>query len=281
MENTINNIKNIKNINDYLDCIDIIYWINLDRSEQRRNNMLKILNNINVKNQRISAIDGKTLSDAEIYSKLDNIDYSRTKIEYACILSHLDTINTFNQSDHEIALILEDDMSLEYLRYWDKSICEIIDNAPKDWEIIMLNYQSHYYLKNTYTLNYKGRIHCAQAYLINKRGSNKLMNILFKNNRYALTDCNVHTADNYIFCMLKTYVYRYPYFTFPLVNDSTIHASHLDFHKYGKDIAFNAWVNKNNCINPFIPFNKFNPFLRIILILIILIIYILFLVKKK
>jgi hypothetical protein len=281
MENTINTMNNIKNINDYLNCIDIIYWINLDRTEERKNNMLKILNNINVKNQRISAIDGKTLSDAEIYNRLKNIDYSRTKIEYACLLSHLDTINIFNQSEHEIALILEDDISLEYLRYWDKSICTIIDNAPKDWEIIMLNYQSHYYLRDTYTLNYKGRIHCAQAYLINKRGSNKLMNKLLKNNTYVMTDCNAHTADNYIFCMLKTYIYRYPYFTFPLDNDSTIHATHLDFHKYGKDIAFNAWINKNNCINPFIPFNKFNPFLRIILVLFVLIIYIFFLVKKK
>lgn len=277
-----NNIKNnIKNINDYLDCIDIIYWINLDRSEQRRLNMLKILNNINIENQRISAIDGKILSDAEIYNRLSNIDYSRTKIEYACLLSHLDTINTFNQSDHEIALILEDDVSLEYLKYWDISICTIIDNAPKDWEIIMLNYQSHYYLRDTYTLNYKGRIHCAQAYLINKKSSNKLMNMIFKNNRYDLIDCNVHTADNYIFYMLKTYIYKYPYFTFSLDNDSTIHASHLDFHKYGKNIAFNAWKNNNIIFNPFLPLSKFNPFLRIIFILIVLIIYILFLVRKK
>lgn len=277
-----NNIKNnIKNINDYLDCIDIIYWINLDRSDQRRNNMLNILNNIDIKNQRISAIDGKTLSDAEIYNRLSNIDYSRTKIEYACLLSHLDTINTFNKSNYEIALILEDDLSLEYLKYWNKSICEIIDNAPKDWEVIMLNYQAHYYLKDVYTLNYKGRIHSAQAYLINKRGSNKLMNMISKNDKYMLTDCNVHTADNYIFCVLKTYVYKYPYFTYPIDNDSTIHTSHLDFHKYGKNLALSAWTNENKCINPFLPFNKFNPFLRIILILILLIIYVLFLVRKK
>jgi GR25 family glycosyltransferase involved in LPS biosynthesis len=274
----MNKNKNNKNINDYLKCIDIIYWINLDRSENRRKNMLQILDNINIKNQRINAIDGKLLSKSEIYSKLDNIDYSRSIVEYACLLSHLNSIKTFNESNHQIALILEDDISLEYLEYWNKTICEIINDAPKDWEIIMLNYQSQYKLKNMYTLNYKGRISCAQAYLINKNGSNKLINTILKNNKYVLTDCNIHTADNYIFCILKTYIYKYPYFTYPTNNDSTIHVSHLDFHNYCKNIAFYAWNNK---FNKFMIFNRHDPFLRIILILIIIIIYILLLVRKK
>jgi GR25 family glycosyltransferase involved in LPS biosynthesis len=244
--------------------------------------MIEILSNININNKRIPAVDGKLLPKSKIYSQLDNIDYSRTVIEYACLLSHLNAIKTFNLSKHNIALILEDDISLEYLKYWNESICDIIYNAPEDWEVIMLNYQAFYYLNDTYTLNYKGRVSCAQAYLINKRGSNKLINILFKNNKYVLTNCNIHTADNYIFCILKTYIYKYPYFTYPTENDSTIHTSHLDFHKYGKDLAFHSWKNKYNEIyNPFMPFNKFNPFLRILLVLFIIIIYILLLVKKK
>jgi len=272
-------------LNDYLDCIDIIYWINLDRSINRRNNMLEILSDIDIKKQRITAIDGKNLPKAELYSQLGNIDYSRTDVEYACLLSHLNAIKTFNISNYNIALILEDDITLEYVKFWNKSICEIIKNAPKDWEIIMLNYQYNYDISNIstsdYVMNHKGNISCAQAYLINKRGSNKLMDKILKNNKYMLTKCNIHTADNYIFCMLKTYVYKYPYFTFPTDNDSTIHTSHLNFHKYSKELARKMWENNNDKFNnPFVPFRMCNPFLIIVSILIIIIIYILMLSKK-
>ena len=34
-------------------------------------------------------------------------------------------------------LILEDDLCLDFINYWDSSIENIIENAPNDWEIIM------------------------------------------------------------------------------------------------------------------------------------------------
>ena len=261
------------NINKYLNCIDIIYWINLDRSLTRKNNMSQILKNINIQNQRISATDGKLYSDDEIYNKFYNNDRSKTKIEYACLLSHLNTIKVFNESNYNIALILEDDISLEYLQYWNKTICEIIHNAPIDWEIIMLNYSTIYYLTEEYTLNKNGYINCAQAYLINKNGSSRLMNSLLKNNKYVLHPTYIHTADNYIFSIIKTYAYKYPYFTYPINNDSTIHNLHLSYHNYCKSVAFNTW-NKLYKLNKqlyFINFINYTNFIRSILFIIIII----------
>jgi GR25 family glycosyltransferase involved in LPS biosynthesis len=239
-----------KKINNFLDCIDIIYWINLERSEDRRKNMSNILDKINIHNERINAFDGKSLSDEQVYSRFENYNIkSHTKIEFACLLSHLETIRKFSESNYEIALIFEDDLSLEYVKFWKKSICNIIKNAPQDWEIIMLNYVSLNELKQDYTFNTNGYISCLQAYLINNKSAKKFINQIYKNNKYVLDKNKYQTADNYIYGSLKTYAYKYPYFTYSNENDSTIHSHHIAFHNYTKMIAFNAWKELYNLNN--------------------------------
>ena len=137
--------------NKYLDNIDIIYWINLDRSENRRKNMEKLLEKINIKNERIKAVDGKFEPDENIYGKFINQGNNRSsKIEYACLLSHLNTIKKFSDSPYELALILEDDLSLEYTKYWDKKISEIIisNESPENWKSKIEEYLEKPFDKN-------------------------------------------------------------------------------------------------------------------------------------
>lgn len=55
------------NINKYFDAIDIIYWINLDRSVDRKNNMIDLLTSFPIKNERISAVDGKKMVELNLY----------------------------------------------------------------------------------------------------------------------------------------------------------------------------------------------------------------------
>lgn len=233
------------NITKYLDAIDIIYWINLDRSVKRRINMENNLKQINIKNERIIGTDGMNIPDEELYN---NFKFSekrdRTKIEYACLLSHLRTIKKFAESEYNLALILEDDLSLEYTKYWDKKVSEIIKDAPSDWEIIMLNYVTKKKLKDDYTFNMNGNISCCGSYLINKQGALRLMKNIYVDNKFILTKNTINTADNYIYSNLITYAYKYPYFTYPTDNDSTIHSSHLLIHNYTKQLAFSHWVEK-------------------------------------
>ena len=240
--------KNKEIIIKYINGFDIIYWINLDRSKDRFNSMTKMLNDFPVKNIRISATDGKYLSDDEIYGKYvfknNKVQAYRSKIEYACLLSHLTTIKTFNESEYEIAMIMEDDVSMDFIKYWKKSITEIITNAPTDWEVIMLNYiisQRIPDLTDIYTLNKKGFLWGAGTYLINKKGSQKLMSMY--DGKYNLDEQYKHTADDYIFSALITYTYKYPYFTYPDENDSTIHAEHLSTHIISKNRLTNILEN--------------------------------------
>ena len=254
-----------KKLNIYLNYIDIIYWINLERSHIRYKNMLNILANINIPNIRIIGIDGKNITDFELYSSyilLSGKQNSITKIEYACLLSHIKTIDEFSKSQQNIALICEDDISLDFVKYWNKSVYQIINDAPKDWDIIMLNYVYHKSINKLYTYN-NGSISSCLSYLINKKGANKLMSKLKieENNKtkYKLNYNLKHTADNFIFKILNTYTYKYSYFTFPDDNNSTIHTTHLNYHKRSKKMIQQDWekfydktlnykINKNICI---------------------------------
>ena len=168
----------MKNINKYFDGIDIIYWINLDRSVDRRDKMIDMLKHIPVKNERIIATDGKNISHEKLLSNFNRSNNEATIDEYSallysCTLSHLTAINIFSNTNYKYALILEDDATLEYVDYWDKKISDIMKEAPNDWELLLLNYMGSP-LKDDYLLVDKN-ITCAQAYIINIDAAKRFM----------------------------------------------------------------------------------------------------------
>jgi GR25 family glycosyltransferase involved in LPS biosynthesis len=227
-----------------MDGVDIIYWINLDRSEGRRKNMELILMNElmkNTPNHRYAALDGKKKEAVDDLLGMDNKKEDSSYYEYACLLSHLEVIREFNDSEYDVALVLEDDITMELAKYWKKTMRDIIQDAPKDWEIIQLYYNvnENGFLKNDYTINdmKDGTV----SYLINKRGSSKIINQTFKNDKYFLSDQYQHKADRYLYKTLITYVYRYPYFIFKTNNTSTIHTQHIDFHDKTKTCILNEY----------------------------------------
>ena len=221
-------LKSKEVLNNFLNGIDIIYWINLDRSPERRKNMEKMFQDnifIDISNERFSAIDG---NNPDSINKIEYRNPNEGSNVYACLLSHLESIRKFNNSKYDIALILEDDCTLDFKKYWKKSVKEIINNAPNDWEIIMLSYyfegDSHILwdwskMKNDYTDH---ETYSALSYIINKKGSNKLINDIYKNDKYTLKQHLSPHADRYIFASLKTYVYKYPMFIYKTENDSTL-----------------------------------------------------------
>lgn len=243
--NLINNINEIK-INrsnfDFMNNIDYIYWINLEDSIVRKKNMIHLLGNFNIKNIRINAVDGtiehninrKYFYNIDGYDKYPNY----TNKEYAILLSHLNTIDKFIMIDESmlqygVALICEDDLSLDFINYWNKDIKSIINEAPIDWDIIMLGYFS-------VNLNYNELYNkwnnewSAISYLVNhKNMKDKIINFK-KDGLWICKESDLMVSDNYIFSKFNTYVYKYPYFTFPNNNDSTFHEDHLNYHRIYK-----------------------------------------------
>lgn len=243
----LNSIDSIKNhIQKYSPGVDKIYWINLERSIDRRIKMETILNLFPIKNFRYEAVDGITLSDEEIYSKFSTEKFYRRKVEYACFLSHLNVIKTISEGLDDIVLVLEDDMNLELLKFWDKSFQEIINHAPADWDIILLTYTSQFQLTELFTHN-PGNIYSAGAYIINKKAAQKLMNLMYKNEKFELENyvqgsMKHHVSDSYIYALLKSYVYKYPYFTYPLDNDTNINPHQAQYHNNTKFLATVPWL---------------------------------------
>lgn len=242
INDTLLNNSNIK----YIDNIDHIYWINLESSAKRKEKMEFIFKNINIPNTRINAINGIN-GELDIKNKYfqenENTTYpNNTNIEYAVILSHLNAIEEINKKCIEnenkynnVSLICEDDLSLEFIPYWTKNLDYIINNAPEDWEIIMLGY---FTLNINFESNYRkwDNDWSALSYLINHKSLHKL-NEIKKDNKYK-TFNDVMAADNYLFRIFNTYVYKYPYFTFPKNNESTIHKDHLLYHSIYKNINY-------------------------------------------
>jgi GR25 family glycosyltransferase involved in LPS biosynthesis len=231
---------------DYLDGIDVIYWINLDRAKDRYKHMTELFKDDVFKNKKIirkRAIDYK---EKNLATMIDASDFRQTEQEYACLLSHLETIRLFSETNYETALIFEDDVSLDFKPYWAKTIKEVIDGAPKDWDILKL-YITPTCLdkyKKLYTLwDAKPRVHYigekfkntvskklkimedygCSAYMINNKAAKKLIKNIYHNKKYVLDDClKLHVSDYLIYKLLKTYVYKYPYFIFRKKNTSYI-----------------------------------------------------------
>jgi len=229
-----------------MEGVDVIYWISLDSAVKRQAHMKSMLKDDafkKIKTTKIRAIPFK-YADIDkwfvrpVENKLRN--NSIRLHEYGCLLSHLNTIRTFSNSSHETALIFEDDISLDLKQYWTKTVQDVIDGAPKDWEIIRLFdtgvvEQTNSYKALTFPCFDKG-FNTAPAcswsmssYIINKTAAKKIMRLLWKNRKYHLPRNSYFVADYLLNDLLKSYAYKYPMFMPKNNNDSQIHI-HSDAH---------------------------------------------------
>jgi GR25 family glycosyltransferase involved in LPS biosynthesis len=230
---------------DYLDGIDVIYWINLDRAKDRYKHMTDLFKDDIFKNKKIIRKKAVDYTEKNLATMLDASSFRQTEQEYACLLSHLETIRLFSETNYKTALIFEDDVSLDFKPYWVKTIQEVIDGAPKDWDILKLyitptrvnKYKKLYTLwedkskllyigkkfKNTVSKKDSELDFGCSAYMINNKAAKKFIKNIYHNKKYVLDDClKLHVSDYLIYKLLKTYVYKYPYFIFRKKNISYI-----------------------------------------------------------
>ncbi len=220
-----------------------VFWVNLDRSPVRRTHMEKVLTDPifnNMEKIRISAVDGQDPSNLGKYMKT-TMQRTMRDCEYGCTLSHLEAIKQFSQNtsqnNQSYALILEDDVCLDFKPYWKKTLNEIIKEAPQDWEIIQLTYimlgQEPTNLYEEWTN--KKNLCSTASYIISKTAAIRITNQLYKDGKWDLPDNLPNQADRLIYLLCKTYTYKDCPFIYRTENDSLIHPSHLDFHGKNKE----------------------------------------------
>ncbi|MBL7718062.1 MAG: glycosyltransferase family 25 protein [Flavipsychrobacter sp.] len=111
-----------------------VYVINMERSVQRRKSMEQHLGQMGIPFEIIRAIDGNTLPDGFMQQPLGR-QIELSKSELGCMLSHLKAYKALAESDHEFALVLEDDILITEL------------NMPAMFETL-----KHFLNRNTITL---------------------------------------------------------------------------------------------------------------------------------
>ena len=232
-----------------IDGVDAIYWINLDRCTDRRGHLETVLSDPifdNIPKIRIKGIDGKG-DDIDLYANLPS--RRMTASEYGCTLSHLTAIREFAKTDLPVALILEDDVCLDFKPYWRKSMKEIALGAPKDWEILQLSYimfdfvpSAEYESADPFTKN----LCSTAAYMISNSAAKRLMADIYKSGKFDLSDNTPHQADRYLYLKCKTYTYKYSPFIYRTDNDSEIHPDHVQYHTENKRKIENMLIQRDN-----------------------------------
>lgn len=114
------------------------YYINMDKATDRRKVLEKGARKQQIPLIRISAITPKTLGDV-IDLPFAHLPKNE-QIHFSCTTSHLVALHTFlEQSNHEFALILEDDICLDGMKKWPFVLEDLARNMPEDCGILQLS----------------------------------------------------------------------------------------------------------------------------------------------
>ena len=223
----------ISKITTVIDNIPI-YWINLNKSLDRKDFMEKQFNKYYITNHtRIQAIDGD-----ELNIKYYNIDDNLNKYELACVLSHIKAIQKAYDDKCDMALIMEDDCSFEYIDKYNfsplKLLCQNKNIDILQLSIILHTNQFNEFIKLP-NIVYKGNFDSGCCYLITRNGMNKILSL---NNK-------LNVADEYLYKNVDTYV-TYPYFTYINKFNSTIQHNNTNYEYISKKLFDEYYdLNKN------------------------------------
>ena len=221
-----------------------IYYINLNKSSQRKKFMEEQFGLYNITNyKRIVGVDGKQLKNTfkdNIHRTTFTNNYSElSKNEVGCLLSHLKAIKTAYDNNLDQVLILEDDCSLDLMFFWEDKLTSLLNKLNKsDWEIFQL------YTGNCIDFNSKkctlqtGKKDCwgCVAYLINRKGMEKIINFIKTNNQNEILLGKYFNnklyptrgqSDIFLYQIAKTYSLDTPLFC---TNNSNLQSTILTYH---------------------------------------------------
>lgn len=210
-------------------------YINLDESIDRNCNMIDFFRKLNCNFHRISAINMKNMDkNALKEGKCDDMKYlirEKQKFNFspkhvAIILSHFKALYYALKNEAEYAVIMEDDMSFEYIIDkkidWENKLNEIIINAPKDWSIIKLHTSSFMGIRENIKLYYKNvvyakinreTINSGGCYIINKKAIEQLLEKYFIDGTFIFPHKNEYVVcESILFSLENVYIYTFPLF---------------------------------------------------------------------
>lgn len=223
-----------------------IYYLNLDAQPERKEYMEEQFKYWEIKNYtRISAYDGRDddLSDIIKGRYPETMDSA----EIGCTTSHLKAIKYWMEtSDSPYAVIMEDDIDLQTVKFWDFTWIDFVSKIPYDWDVVQLAIictgDLHVKLHKRFVNNFS-----TACYMITRHHAEKLLKFHVKGDKYKL-DQGVKpraVADDLIYNSGNTY--SIPLFLYRIALGSSIHPEHIDnFHRASYDALLNFWQHQGH-----------------------------------
>jgi len=170
-----------------------IYYINLEHRTDRRESMESQFNywgitnyhRVNASKYHVSKYDQwkEVVVEKEILESLSVMSVALNNIETI--------VNWYDTYPSETCIMMEDDLSLTNIKYWNFDWTYLENNLPENWECIQLYFCSAYsedglsipmFLHKRRKLSGSGA-----AYLINRSYARKLKDLLYRDGKYRLT----------------------------------------------------------------------------------------------
>ena len=227
-----------------------IYYLNLDGQPERREFMEDQFKYWEIENyERISAYDGR---DDDLSGILKGRYPERMSPgEIGCVTSHLKAIRHWlDTSDSPYAIFMEDDCSLDLVRFWPFTWRDFYSRLPYDWDCVQISIictgDIHVRLHKRFVNDFS-----TACYIMNRRYAEKLMHFHVKGpDKYKL-DNGVKprpVADDLLYNAGNTYAI--PLLLYRTELGSSIHPEHVDvFHKQNYQSQWNFWETSGSTMS--------------------------------
>jgi hypothetical protein len=193
------NSENFENYKNWNELVSGCYYINLERSKDRKKYMEDIFKKADIECQRFEAIEGKDY--LHLCPKL-----KISKGALGCKLSHLELLKKVKKTGWTI--IFEDDIYFKNnIKY---NIIKTLNNVPKDAELVLFGtsprsvllnlflFKFEKYKKNIWKIN--TNLTCAHAYAINYSGAQKWIKLIEEQLCNTPFDMHSKGIDTIYFC---------------------------------------------------------------------------------
>lgn len=180
------------NLENKLKDLPMIYYINLDHRTDRKEWMEHQFNYWGITNyHRVCA----SKYDTSKYDEWEDIVAEKEILEclssMSTALNHIETIiNWYDENLSETCILMEDDLSLHNIKYWNFDWNYFMNNLPENWDCVQLYfcypYQS-YGISFPMFLHKRNNSFSAAAYLINRPYAKRVKDLMYRDGKYRLT----------------------------------------------------------------------------------------------
>lgn len=237
-----------------------IYWLNLDSDTHRREYMEKQFEYWEIENHtRVSGFDGRTDDVCQYLSGRAPDNMSEGEI--GCCLTHIKAIKEFYENtDEPYALIFEDDVVLETVKFWNFTWKDFVSKLPHDWDCIQMSIIStgdihvvlHSYFINDFS---------AAAYLISRHHASKILRNHVRDKKYKLDNGVKPRAVSEDTILGSGKTYSIPIFLYRLDLGSAIHPEHIDIFHRGSHNALMSFWQTTGCQTNLSDLMNYDPYL--------------------